>query len=67
MAQSVSCRPLTAEIRVRDQVSPYGIYDRQSGSMTGFSPSYSVFRCQYYSTMAAVHTHISLGELTIGP
>ena len=43
MAQAVSCRPLTAEFRVLFQVFPYGIYGRQNGSGTGFSPATSVF------------------------
>jgi hypothetical protein len=40
MAQAVSRRTLSAEVLVRFQVS--GIYDGQSGSEIGFSPSYSV-------------------------
>jgi hypothetical protein len=47
MAQVVSCRPLTAEARVRVQVNPCGSCDGQSGTGTGFSPSSSVFPCQY--------------------
>jgi hypothetical protein len=44
MAQAVSRRPLTAEARVRTQVSPCEIF---SGTETGFYPSSSVFPCQY--------------------
>jgi hypothetical protein len=40
MAQEVSGRPLTAEDRVRDQVTPYGICGEQSGIGTYISPSY---------------------------
>jgi hypothetical protein len=60
MAQVVSHRPLTAEARVRARVNPYGICGLQSGAGTGFSPSSSVFPCQYHSTIA-VQTHIIWG------
>jgi hypothetical protein len=50
MAQAVSRRPLTAEAEVRFWVSPCGIYVEQSGTGTGFSPSISVFPCQFHST-----------------
>jgi hypothetical protein len=48
-AQTVSRRPLTAETRVRSQVGPCG---GQSGTVTGFSLSTSVFPCQFHSTAA---------------
>jgi hypothetical protein len=40
MAQAVSLQPLTAEARVRSQVSPCGICGGQCGTGTGFSPSF---------------------------
>jgi hypothetical protein len=47
MAQVVSRRPLTAEARFRARANPCGICGGQSGTGTGFSPSSSVFPCQY--------------------
>jgi hypothetical protein len=47
MAQVVSRRPLTAEARVFIRVNQCGIYGGQNGNGTGFSPSSSVFPCQY--------------------
>jgi hypothetical protein len=52
MAQAVSRRPPTAETRIRSRVSPCEICGVQSGTGTGFSPSTSVFRCQFHSTGA---------------
>jgi hypothetical protein len=49
MTQAVRRRPLTAEARIRSRVSPCGICGRLSGTGTGFSPSYSVFPCQFHS------------------
>jgi hypothetical protein len=52
MAQAVNRRTPTAEARLRSKVSPCGICDVQSCTGTGFSPSTSVFLCQFHSTGA---------------
>jgi hypothetical protein len=57
MAQVVSRRPFSAEDRVRARVNLCG---GQSGTGTGFSPSPSVFPCQYHSTVA-LQIHIIWG------
>ena len=50
--QAASRRSLTVEARVRSQACRYGFCGGQSVSVTGFSPSTSVFPCQYHSTNA---------------
>jgi hypothetical protein len=60
MAQAVCRRPVTAEDRFRFRVTPCDTCGRQSGTGTGFSPSSSVFSCQYHSTVA-LHACISPG------
>jgi len=63
MAQAVSRRPLIPETRVQFQVSPRGICDGQSGTVTGFSSSKptSAFPCQHHSTSAPYSSiHLSL-------
>jgi hypothetical protein len=65
MAQVVSWWPLTTEVQVCAQVSPYGIYGGQSIAETGISLNCLVFPCQYHSTVA-LQTHISSGGYAIG-
>jgi hypothetical protein len=55
MAQADRHRPLTAEARGQSRVSPRGICGGQSGTGAGFSPSTSVFPCQFHSTGAPLH------------
>jgi hypothetical protein len=57
MAQAVSRRSLTAEARVRTRVNPCGICGGQNGTGTGFSPSSSVFLCQYHSTVVLQNSY----------
>jgi hypothetical protein len=61
MAQAVSRRPLIAKPRVCGRFSPCMMYGGQSGTGTDFSPSSSVFPCQYHSTVAP-QSHSPLGD-----
>ena len=49
VAQAVSRRHLTAEARVRSQVSLCEICGGPSGTGKGFFPSTSVFSCHFHS------------------
>jgi hypothetical protein len=51
-AQAVSRRPLNTDARVRSRISLCGICGGQSCTGTGFSPSTSIFPCQFHSTGA---------------
>jgi hypothetical protein len=62
MDQAVSRQSVGAKIRESARISTCGICDGQSGTETGFSPSYSVLPHQYHYTVA-VHTHIPSGEM----
>jgi hypothetical protein len=60
MAQAVSHRPLASEAQVRARFSPFGIYIRQSGTGTDFSPR---FRSSHANIILPnLHAHISLGD-----
>ena len=52
---------VSAEDRIRCQVSPRGICGEQSGTVTSFSTSTLVCLCQYHSTNTPPsHTHLNL-------
>jgi len=48
-------RLLKAEDRVLSQSSPFGIYNRRSGTTTGLSPSNSVCLCCH--SISALYSH----------
>jgi hypothetical protein len=64
MAQVISCRPVTADARVHARVNPCAICGGQSGTEIGFSPSSSVFPCQYIIP-PSLSKLISSGECVI--
>ena len=51
VAQAVRPRLLTTETAFRCEVRPCGICGAPSGTGTGFSPTTSIFPCQYHSTI----------------
>jgi hypothetical protein len=61
IAQAVIHRLLTAEARLRAQVGPRGVSGGQNDTGIGFSPSPSVFPCQYHSTAALYSLMCRLG------
>jgi len=65
MAQAVSRRPLSFKARAQYQASPCWICGGQSGSGTGFSPSVSVFSCQFHSTGAPCSLFIYQRRFTL--
>jgi hypothetical protein len=67
MAQAVSRWTFTAEDLVRAQVSPCENCVGEIGTGTGFSTSYTVFPCQYHSTVALLTCTLSSGRLKISP
>jgi len=52
LADVVNRRPLIPEPRVSSRVSPCEFFGGQSGTVTGFAPSASVFPCQCHSINA---------------
>jgi len=42
--------PVITEARGQSQASPYGVYDRRSGTEAGFSPNTLGFPTKYHST-----------------
>jgi len=52
-------RYLAAEAHVRFQSIPCRICGKQSGTRTSFSPSTSVFPCQYHSTHPHLNVHFT--------
>jgi hypothetical protein len=58
MDQAVRRQPLTAEAQIRARVSLSGICEGQSGTGTGYPPSYSGFPDSYHTTLY-LHAHVS--------
>jgi hypothetical protein len=46
--------PGISKIKKKNRVSPCGIYGGQIGTGTGFSPSTSVFTCEFHSPGASL-------------
>jgi len=61
MAKVLICQPVTTEARFQYQANTCGIYGVQIGSETVFSPSISIFLCQYDPTdVLCSFIHLSL-------
>jgi len=58
MAQAIIRRHLTANSRVRARFSPCGIFGRQSGTGTRYSPSSLVLPCQYPPWLSILKNHL---------
>jgi hypothetical protein len=61
MAQAVSRRLVTADVRVRAQISQRAIFGGQSGTGTRFPMSCSAFPVYIIPSGLSIHTHF-LGD-----
>lgn len=52
-----SPRPLTSEAAVRSKAKPSGLYGRESGIGTEFSPSTAIFPCQYHHSTGVLQSY----------
>jgi len=67
MDQAVSCWPVTAEVRVQSLLIQCEICGGESGIVTGFSPSTSVFRSLIPPMLHThLHLHVMLSRRTNG-
>lgn len=57
MVQAVNRRPLTAEFHLRSPVSPCDVRGGQTGIVTGFSVSTSIFPVNNIPPMLGTHLH----------
>jgi hypothetical protein len=67
MAEAVRHRPLTSEVQVESQISPYEVCGGQNGTRVGFSANTSVF--SLFVIMPPmhhtyIHLHVSLTTKT---
>jgi len=58
--------PVTAEARVQSQTSLFGAFNENTSTETDFSPSISVYPCQYHSTNDSYLFLYKLGHLISG-
>ena len=61
MVQTVRRRLFTVDACVQSQVRSRQVFGRESGTVSGFSPSNSVFPYQYHSTIA--HATLTNGNI----